>query len=65
MDNKLHGDLMEMINELRERLEDEKLKRFKLHAEVIRLREEIEQHKKANVDFYAGILEEIKLSGKT
>ena len=65
MDNKLHCDLMEMIGELREQVETEKRKRIQLHAEVIRLRKEIEQHKKANVDYYSGILEEIKLSGKT
>ena len=62
MDNK---DLMSMIDELREQVEIEKRKRIQLHAEVIRLRKEIEQHKKANVDYYSGILEEIKLSGKT
>ena len=62
MDNKLHCDLMEMIGELREQVETEKRKRIQLHAEVIRLRKEIEQHKKANVDFYAGLLAEIKLA---
>ena len=62
MDNK---DLMEMVEELREQVETEKRKRLQLHAEVIRLRKEIEQHKKANADYYSGILEEIKLSGKT
>ena len=54
MDNKLHCDLMEMIGELREQVEIEKRKRIQLHAEVIRLRKEIEQHKKANFDFYEG-----------
>uniref|UniRef100_A0A6M3Y0Q2 Uncharacterized protein n=1 Tax=viral metagenome TaxID=1070528 RepID=A0A6M3Y0Q2_9ZZZZ len=62
MDNKLHSDLMEMIGELREQVEIEKRKRIQIHAEVIRLRKEIEQHKKANVDFYAGLLAEIKLA---
>jgi len=58
MDN---NSLMEMIDELRGRLEDEKLKRYHLHAEVVCLRKEIQKHKKDNVDFYAGILDEIKL----
>ena len=53
MDSK---DLMEMIDELRGRLEDEKLKRYHLHAEVIRLRREVEEHKK---------VDEIELSGGT
>ena len=65
MDNKLHSDLIEMIGELREQVETEKRKRIQLHAEVIRLRKEIQKHKEDNVDYYSGILEEIKLSGKT
>ena len=61
MDNK---DLMSMVDELREQVETEKRKRIQLHAEVIRLRKENQKHKEDNVDYYSGILEEIKLSEK-